>query len=108
MSDRKIVPFRSPLVPMLVVVDANIVERTKHLTETVSSICKSQEQELALVRMSHTVTLQPFAETLLLVVSSMRHPIQVDAFAVFEQNYPCELAREIMDISPPSFLRTDS
>lgn len=48
--------------------------------------------------MEHTVALQPFADTPVLVASSTRGFVKVDAFPGIEENYPYKVARGVMDI----------
>lgn len=59
-----------------------------------------QEQNPSFVRVEYIVTVQLFSETPVLVASSTRGLMQLDALAGFEQNYPCEVSRGVMDTPP--------
>lgn len=85
---RNVVPFNSPSVPVLVVLDATSVQTSEQPTGIGCSICVLQEQERNLVRVECTVAFQPIDKTPILVASTARGFVQVDAFALFEKNYP--------------------
>lgn len=72
--------------------------RTKQLLKTVAGVRTLQEQEKILACVAHTIALQPFAETPVFFASSARSLVEVDTLAVFEQNYTCNVARDITDI----------
>lgn len=50
------------------------------------------------MRVTDTVTLQPFAKTAALVASSAKDLVEIDAFAVFEQTYPFKVAQGVMEL----------
>lgn len=57
-----------------------------------------RKQDSNLVRLPSTPTPYLSAKTAVFVASSVRGPVQVDVFSVFEPNYPCNVARGAINV----------
>lgn len=51
-----------------------------------------------LVRIAHTVTIEPFSETSVLAASNARGNVQFDDFTQFDQSYPSKVAHDVTDV----------
>lgn len=65
-------PFNSPPVSILMVLEVVSVETTEQLSEIVASICTLHGQEINVVRVARTITLQRLTETPVLVATRVR------------------------------------
>lgn len=87
-TDRKMVPFNSRPVPILVVIEVTYVETTEQLTKAVGNTCTIQYQEPTFVCVERTVIAQPSSETTVLVASSAKGLVRTDAYPGFEHSNP--------------------
>lgn len=103
-SEKKIIPFKSLPVSILMVHEAESERTEEQYDDIVTNIMAEQYFNQEVVQVVRTVIFKPLSQTFVLVATDANGVVQIDALTQFERNYPRIVIHSLMNVFPQGFI----